>query len=658
MQDKTGSRKAVRRRSSLYGFLFFMAGTLLLSALSLPQKVILGASITDPYGYLMPFVFGGVSGLAIGLAFLRLREHARILGDMVRFSRDITTTTDLRELYRKVTGNARDLLGLDYSTLMTLSEDKTCLIICDTIGFPEQMMGTFSLVPGQGLSTFVIGKKAADAVEDFRRETRFLVPAVVTERGITSAISAPMMIGDEVFGVLIGHTTEKRRFNRNDLALCQGIANQAAIAIKNACHLAALQESEKKYRDLYDHAPDMYHFLDDKGIIIDCNETEARMLGYRKEEIIGRPITDFFTPESCEAFEREFPSIRDGKSLPNIGNLERWFVRKDGSVFPTSLNVLVELGRDGRFVRSRAIARDITALKEAEQRIREYAETLQEKVRERTAELLEAKELAEAANKSKSDFLANMSHELRTPLNAILGFTEMVVSGMAGSLNEKQEEYLRDVYESGQILLSLIDDILDLSKIESGKMDLLVQQINVRRLFQESLALFREQALRRSHSLTVEVNEDVGTVEADGRRLRQVIVNLLSNAVKFTPDGGAVRVRARLVQCSEFGVRRNEEDAERRTGHAGLDRDFMEISVEDTGIGIKAEDMSRLFRPFEQLEPPYEKNYKGTGLGLALCRRIVDLHGGQIWAESEFGKGSRFAFTIPVRSPVGTGGEA
>ena len=217
-----------------------------------------------------------------------------------------------------------------------------------------------------------------------------------------------------------------------------------------------------------------------------------------------------------------------------------------------------------------------------------------------------------------------MSHELRTPLNAIIGFSEVLTERMFGELNEKQEEYLKDINASGTHLLSLINDILDLSKIEAGRMELELTDFDLPTALDNALTLVRERAARRGITLEKSVDERLGQIRADERKIRQVALNVLSNAIKFTPEGGRIEVRAVPVDGS------------------------VEVSVSDTGVGIAPEDQEAVFEEFRQVGTSAAKQ-EGTGLGLALCRKFVELHGGRIWVTSQVGVGSTFTFTIPVR---------
>ena len=239
-------------------------------------------------------------------------------------------------------------------------------------------------------------------------------------------------------------------------------------------------------------------------------------------------------------------------------------------------------------------------------------------------EIQEKSSQLEVANRHKSEFLANMSHELRTPLNAIIGFSEVLIARMFGDLNAKQDEYLTDIHSSGQHLLSLINDILDLSKIEAGRMELELSEFHLPSALQNAMTLVRDRAQTHGIVLALRVDESLGKVCADERKVKQIVLNLLSNAVKFTPDGGQVEVEAHLRDTSA------------------------EISVMDTGVGIAAKDQASLFEAFRQVGLDLRRKHEGTGLGLALTRRFVELHGGTISVKSEPGAGSIFTFTLPL----------
>jgi signal transduction histidine kinase len=262
-------------------------------------------------------------------------------------------------------------------------------------------------------------------------------------------------------------------------------------------------------------------------------------------------------------------------------------------------------------------------------RLRDSYNNLEQQVAERTRELGEAMTQLESASRHKSEFLANMSHELRTPLNAIIGFSEVLLERMFGDINAKQNEYLQDILSSGRHLLSLINDILDISKVEAGRMELQPGPVDLRFLLQNAVSLVRERATRQGISVTLEVDAAVGTIEADERRVKQILFNLLSNALKFTAAGGRVTLSAARVD------------------------DAVQISVRDTGIGIRSEDQDRIFEEFQQAGPG--KAVEGTGLGLALAKRFVEMHGGRIWVESVVGAGSDFRFTLPLHRPSENG---
>jgi signal transduction histidine kinase len=279
--------------------------------------------------------------------------------------------------------------------------------------------------------------------------------------------------------------------------------------------------------------------------------------------------------------------------------------------------------------------------------LQDHMLNLEQKVNERTTELQRANQKAETANRAKSAFLATMSHELRTPLNATIGFTDVVLSKSFGPLNVEQEEYLGYVLQSSRHLLELINDILDLSKVEADRMELDLSAVTIRNLLSNSLIMVKELAHHRGVQLKEEFAENLpATVRVDERKLKQIIYNLLSNAIKFTPADGSITISARSISSlSELASGFHEKPAENGTAP----RQCMHITISDTGIGLKQDDLKRIFNPFEQADNTEIRDYEGTGLGLALTRKLLELHGGAIWAESAGpGKGSSFHVVLPV----------
>jgi len=295
--------------------------------------------------------------------------------------------------------------------------------------------------------------------------------------------------------------------------------------------------------------------------------------------------------------------------------------------------------------------------------IRQYGDlkALSDQLKQRGEEISQKNIELENANRMKSEFLANMSHELRTPLNAIIGFSEVLKDGVMGEMSKEQVEYIGDIFDSGQHLLSLINDILDLSKIEAGRMELDLRNVDVPELLGSSMSIIREKAMAHHIKLDLDIGDEVETCRMDARKAKQMVYNLLSNAVKFTPDGGSVRVRARKIK-SESGSglelrtdqKMNQAVRDSRPDPINFDPiNFLEISVTDTGIGISREDQEKLFQPFTQVDSSLSRKFEGTGLGLVMVKRLAELHGGMVAVESEEGRGSTFTIWLPYRGTDG-----
>ncbi len=391
---------------------------------------------------------------------------------------------------------------------------------------------------------------------------------------------------------------------------------------------------------------------DAKGVIQIFNVGAERMLGYSAAEVVNR-ITPADISDPEEVIERAASLSRelDTPIAPGFEALvfkasrgiedvyELTYVRKDGSRFPAMVSVTALRDQQDEIIGYLLIGTDNTARKAVEAERRK----LEVDLRQKNAEL-------EAASKMKSEFLANMSHELRTPLNAIIGFSEVLTDGLIGDMTEKQRGFIGDIFSSGKHLLSLINDILDLSKVEAGKMLLDVESVHMPSLFSNSLSIVREKAASRRITLTMDADGALGSVRADGRKIKQIVYNLLSNAVKFTEERGKVTLRAAIVPRTAVGALTGTQPG--RTFALGESEfeEFLEISVTDSGMGIPVESMESLFKPFTQIDSGLSRKFEGTGLGLAMVKLLADLHGGTVAVESTVGKGSRFTVWVPVRS--------
>lgn len=391
-----------------------------------------------------------------------------------------------------------------------------------------------------------------------------------------------------------------------------------------------LRASEKKYRELVMMANSIILRWSPDGRIKFLNEFGQRFFGYTKTAVLGRHVIGTIVPESESTGRDLRPLIED--ILKNPKNFERNInqnIRRDGSLVWIDWTNKVVLDEQGRIKEILSIGSDITARIQAEEEIRQlndelrkHAEVLEQRVAERTAELVVAKDRAESADRIKSAFLATMSHELRTPLNSIIGFTGILLQELAGPLNPEQHKQMTMVQNSARHLLALINDVLDISKIEAGQLELAVEPFELKPAIEKIAAIVSPLSEKKGIDLHVDIADDVQTITTDQRRLEQVLLNLLNNAVKFTEKGHI--------------------DLSCRT-----ENDHFVLSVADTGIGIPPDEIPNLFQPFHQIDTGTTRKNEGTGLGLSICKKLLDLMGATIHVESRFGQGSTFTIRIP-----------
>jgi signal transduction histidine kinase len=474
---------------------------------------------------------------------------------------------------------------------------------------------------------------------------------------IRTVLTVPMLRGGELLGVLLTYRHEVRPFSDSQVALMETFADQAAIAIENArlfnelqARTGELSRSVEQLTALGDVGRAVSSTLDLETVLTTIVSRAVQLSGLDggvvfeydegAEEFVQRVATE--TGDAL-AETRRLARIRRGEGVigrtattlkpahvPDITSPGAYEGRLRKTLIESGVRAIlaVPMVREGHLIGCLAVTRNQPGDFPAEtiDLLRTFATQsalaiqnarLFHEIADKSAQL-------EVASRHKSEFLANMSHELRTPLNAVIGFSEVLAQGMFGDINEKQTEYLHDILESGRHLLSLINDILDLSKIEAGRMELELTEFDLPQAIQNALTLIRERALRRGIALHHIIGDRVASIYADERKVKQVLLNLLSNAIKFTPEGGRIDVRAAPTD--------------------GL----VEVSVTDTGVGIAPEEQEVVFEEFRQVGTA-DKKAEGTGLGLALSRKFIELHGGKICVQSEPGRGSTFTFTLPVR---------
>ncbi len=501
----------------------------------------------------------------------------------------------------------------------------------------------------------VVEDQRTQQIEDVLADAEYGRQDLQQRGGFRTLVSAPMVLGEEVVGVLSAWRTVVEPFSRTEMRLLDDFAAQAAIALRQVELMRSLEARGADLASKVQQLEALREVGEAVSSILDPDEVLTRIVtnAVRLTGTDGGSIMEY--DERADAF---LVRAAHGSSPALVSRLRRTTILRSTTLVGRAvterrplevadlssaqhdlhLDVLREDGwrsvlaipmvRGDLIVGVLVIRR--RSVGEFPPEMVELLQTFASQssvaiVNSRLFQELEIKsaELA-VASRHKSEFLASMSHELRTPLNAVIGFSEVLLDRLFGDLNERQDEYVRDIWNSGRHLLELLNEILDLSKVEAGQMVLEPSTFEVSAALDYVLSLVRERAARHGITVSLDVAEDVTTIEADELRFKQVVLNLVSNAVKFTPDGGRVDVRARV------------------------EGDQLSVTVTDTGAGVAEEDRERIFESFQQGRRGVARE-EGTGLGLTLCRRIVELFGGRLWLETELGEGSTFGVTLPVR---------
>ncbi len=525
----------------------------------------------------------------------RAEEQKALLGTMS----DLSSELELSKVLQGVLERAVGLLNVTGGELATYDESRGDLEIV-----ASQNMGTNAVGSRMAIGEGAMGKVAETHEsliipryqEWLRRSERY------TQSTVQTVMAAPLMLGGRFVGVIASvHSDPGREFGREDLRLLELFAPQAAIAIQNARFFTDAQQQKKYFEELVKNNPVAILTVDVNKRVTSCNPAFEELFGYTEAEVLGKDIDPLITTEASRSQAEAYTHEAYDRPVHGIGQRRR----KDGTV--VDVEVLgVPVVVDGRLLGLMALYHDIT-------------------------ELLAARRDAETANSAKSQFLANMSHELRTPLNAIIGYSEM--------LHEEAEEIgqaefvsdLEKIHGAGRHLLSLINDVLDLSKIEAGKMELSVESFDVDGTVEDVVATARPLVEKNGNTFAVEADDGLGHMETDRTRMRQILLNLLSNAAKFT-DQGTITLRVQ------------------RMGNSNRIDDLV-FAVRDSGIGMTPQQMDRVFDAFTQAESSTASKYGGTGLGLPISRKFCQMMGGDISVTSEPGRGSTFTVRLPAAAP-------
>jgi signal transduction histidine kinase len=611
-------------------------------------------------------------------------ENVRLFTELQTSNRDLTTAldtqtatsdilrvisgsrTDVQPVFDAIVASAVRLLGAYSGTMTRVAGDQIELaaltstdaaadaIVRGTYPRPIRSEGTHAQAVLDRIPLNYVDAQTDAHVSD-------AVHANALARGFRSLAVVPMLHHGDAVGTIMVTRREPGGFTNDEIALLQTFADQAVIAIENARLLSELQTRTEELTRSVGELTALGEVGRALGSTLDL-ETVLQTIVLRANGLAGTAgCTIWEYDEAREEFrlrasdyadEDDAAALQGGAPVTTIRSGRGVTARVLEERRPVQILDIAVEGAEENPMRRRLIAAGHHALlavpllredavigmlvvtrkapgefpPEIVQLLSNFA--TQSALAIQNARLfreieVKSREL-EVASQHKSEFLASMSHELRTPLNAIIGFSDVLLEGMFGEMTDKQTEYLRDILASGQHLLSLINDILDLSKIEAGRMELEVEDFHLPSAIDDALLLMRERAARRGLTLDRRVDARLGQIRADQRKVKQVLLNLLSNAVKFTPEGGRIEVRAAPVS------------------------DAVEVSVKDTGVGIAPEDQEAVFEEFRQVGTS-DKKAEGTGLGLALCRKFVELHGGRIWVKSQVGQGSTFTFAIPVR---------
>jgi PAS domain S-box-containing protein len=531
-----------------------------------------------------------------------LRGRTRELAALLAISQTATQSLETDKILNDTLDKSLEILDFDVGYIRTLDPEKKHLIVRVARGLssPEFLSTSFPLDSPDPIVGKIVFKTQKPYVgTDIRKDPMFQARTMEKE-GVISLAMVPIVSKQRAMGFIAVGSKKLHKFTKREVRLLVAFSSQLGSALENAQLYDEVNKEKAYIENLVDNAGDAIISTDVEDRILTWNHGAEVIFGYSKEETVGQSLTILLPSHRAG----ELKEIRDKVRLTGvIRNLEVRRIRKDGIIIEASLAVSPIRDKDDNVIGFLHLARDVTEKKRYEQRLKEL-------------------------DKMKSAFVSNVSHELRTPLTAIKASADNMLDRLIGDLNEKQVGYLTRIKSNSDRLARLINDLLDLSTIEAGKIDLRPTKLSLVTLVKEAAESLRPVAVEKLINLTV-MSADPGVIAwADRDKVIQVLMNLIGNALKFTPAGGKVTI----------AVAKNSAA-------------WMQISVTDTGPGIPAEEVNKVFGRFYQIGQAGTQKTQGTGLGLAISKALVEMHGGKIWVESEAGKGSTFSFTLPAEQP-------
>ncbi len=614
-----------------------------------------------------------------------LAARTRQLEAVRALSEEITRELDLPTLLQLIHRRTIELAG-GASGVLYLWDEEAQVLVPKVWSGPGEWMAEVRLRLGEGVAGTVARRRQGMIVNDFRTSP-YALPVFLERLPHTAVVAEPLLYRDRLLGVIaIGNDGTGRTFTQADRETLALFATHAAIAIGNARLYAAAEARAAELDTLREidqaitarlELPSVLEavvkgamrLLDNPFAQITLWDERSQQLRYgaafgpeaervrNQTFVLGRGINGTVAqtrrPMILDDYQTfsyalpEYPDVVATITVPVLFEDRLLGVLHSHTTQPGRRFTADDLRRFQMLAAQAAIAIENARLYEE---LRQAAKQLEARVEERTRELQAVNAQLQEASRHKSEFLATMSHELRTPLNSIIGFSELLQGQGLGPLTEKQARYLGHIHSSGKHLLQLISDILDLSKVEAGKFVLQPEALPVAQSLEDILVIARGLANKKGQQIRTDIAPDLPPVPADPVRFKQILFNLLSNAIKFTPEHGTITLRASKVESEKGRTLSGLPASQPSSLPAGA---FLEVAVSDTGVGIRPEDLPRLFQEFVQLETTRAQRHEGAGLGLALTRRLVELHGGRIWAESEGeGKGSRFTVLLPLGGPA------